>query len=71
MSNMWNKIHNKLKDPTFMRHFHAYMTILWFVLIIPTVLFWANSVLWVALISCYANAVGHFSSYQATRAEES
>lgn len=54
-----------------MRHFHAILTITWFILVVPTVLLWANSVLWVALISCYANAVGHFASYQATRAEAS
>lgn len=40
-------------------------------LIIPTVLWWHDSVLWVGLISCYANAVGHFAAYQGTRAEGS
>jgi hypothetical protein len=49
--------------------FHAVMTPVWFLLIVPTVLFWSESVLWVALISCYANAVGHFSAWQATRSE--
>jgi hypothetical protein len=50
-------------------HIHAFLTPLWFLLVIPTVLFWSESVLWVALISCYANAVGHFSAWQATRSE--
>lgn len=49
--------------------FHAVLTPVWFLLIIPTVLFWSESVLWVGLISCYANAVGHFSAWQASRAE--
>lgn len=46
------------------------MTIIWFIAVIPTVLWWNESVLWVGLISCYANAVGHFSAWQATRAED-
>ena len=53
------------------RRLHLVMTVVWFSLVVPTVIFWADSVLWVALISCYANAVGHFSAWQATRAEES
>lgn len=65
------EIRQKFKDPKFMKKFHAALTLVWFLLVIPTVIFWAESVLWVALISCYANAVGHFSAYQATRAEDS
>lgn len=45
------------------------MMIVWFILVIPTVLLWSESVLWVALISCYANAVGHFAAWQGSRAE--
>lgn len=52
------------------RRVHAIATPIWFLLIIPTVLWWHDSVLWVGLISCYANAVGHFSAWQASRAEE-
>lgn len=52
------------------RHIHATLTAVWFLLVIPTVIFWAESVLWVALISCYANAAAHFSAWQGTRAEE-
>jgi hypothetical protein len=53
------------------RHIHATLTFVWFLLVIPTVIFWADSVLWVALISCYANAAAHFAAWQGTRAEES
>lgn len=59
-----------VKSPKTWMKFHLIMTIIWSLLIIPTVLFWAESVLWVALISCYANSVGHFSAWQASRAEE-
>jgi hypothetical protein len=53
------------------RRFHATMTGVWGLLIIPTVLWWHDSVLWIGLISCYANSVGHFSAYQGSRAEAS
>lgn len=43
---------------------------MWALLVIPTMLWWRDSVFWVALMSLYANFVGHFSAWQATRAEE-
>jgi hypothetical protein len=46
------------------------MVIVWGLLGIPTVLFWKQSILWVAFMSLYANVVGHWSAYQAARAEE-
>jgi len=38
---------------------------------VPTVLLWRDSVLWVALMSVWANVAGHWSAWQATRAERS
>lgn len=58
-------------SPAAWRRLHAALTVAWFVAAVPTVLFWPDSVLWVALASCYANAVGHFSAWQAVRAEQS
>lgn len=49
---------------------HGMMTGVWAVLVVPTVIWWHDSVLWIGLISCYANAVGHFSAWQASRAEK-
>lgn len=49
---------------------HAALTVVWAVLAVPTVLWWHDSVLWVGLISVYANVVGHASAWQATRAEK-
>jgi hypothetical protein len=46
------------------------MTLVWGALALPTVLFWRESILWVAFMSLYANMVGHWSAYQAARAEE-
>ncbi len=49
---------------------HAWLAIVWVLLIIPTVLWWKDSILWVLIISIYANIVGHWGSYQAVRAEK-
>lgn len=50
--------------------FHLLMMTVWALLTIPTLLIWKESVLWVALMSLYANFVGHFSAYQGSRAEQ-
>jgi uncharacterized membrane protein len=52
------------------RMIHASLAVFWAIAIIPTVLFWSNSVLWIGLISCYANSAAHFSGYQGARAED-
>jgi hypothetical protein len=49
--------------------FHKFMVIVWIVLAVPTVLWWKESILWVAFLSLYANAATHFSAWQAARAE--
>jgi hypothetical protein len=56
--------------PATWRRVHATLTIFWFLAIIPTVLWWRDSVFWVALLSCYANAAGHFAAWQGSRAED-
>jgi hypothetical protein len=55
--------------PTFLRGFHAAMTAGWAVLIIPSVLWWSDSIRWVVVMSVWANLAGHFSSWQAARVE--
>lgn len=52
------------------RTFHLITTLLWGLLIIPTLLWWKESILWVALMSCYANLAGHFAAWQAAKAED-
>lgn len=49
--------------------FHLVMSYLWMFMIIPTLLWWKSSILWVAAMSLYANFIGHWSAYQAARAE--
>lgn len=52
-----------------MRRFHAIATATWICLIIPTLLWWKTSILWVALMSIWANVATHWSAYQGARAE--
>lgn len=49
--------------------FHLFAMGVWALLAIPTVLFWKESILWVAFMSLYANFVGHFGAYEAAKAE--
>ena len=50
---------------------HLTAAVIWVLLGIPTVVWWKQSVLWVAIMSLWANVVGHISAYDAARAEES
>lgn len=56
--------------PATLRHLHATLTCAWALLAIPGVLLWRESVPFLVAVSIYANFVGHFSSWQAARAEE-
>lgn len=49
---------------------HFVAMIVWGFLGIPTILWWNQSILWVAFMSLYANFVGHFSAWDAARGEE-
>lgn len=46
------------------------LTLAWLTLIIPTILWWRDSLLWIALMSVYACFIGHLSTYAASRAED-
>lgn len=59
-----------LEEPSKLRRFHAVATVAWFIAVLPTVLWWKDSVLWVALMSCWANAAAHFAAWQGARSEE-
>jgi hypothetical protein len=59
-----------LMDAHKWRNFHAAMTAVWALLAIPTVLWWKESILWVAIMSLWANIGTHWGAYQASRSEE-
>lgn len=53
-----------------LRHFHMVMIGIWAALVVPTVLWWKDSILWVSIMSIYAILVSHWGAYQASRAEK-
>ncbi|HBQ1077899.1 hypothetical protein GHT37_01555 [Klebsiella pneumoniae] len=56
--------------PVFIKRCHLVAAVMWVGLAIPSLIWWKDSVLWVILISIYANIVGHLSGYSAARAEQ-
>ncbi|MGO4745624.1 hypothetical protein [Serratia quinivorans] len=60
----------KYITPSLIKKSHLFMSLLWVILAIPSVIWWKDSVLWVIIISIYANIVGHLSGYTAARADE-
>ncbi|HCA5641744.1 hypothetical protein [Klebsiella pneumoniae] len=56
--------------PVFIKRCHLVAAVMWVGLAIPSLIWWKDSVLWVILISIYANIVGHLSGYSAERADQ-
>ncbi|MFW0765955.1 hypothetical protein ACN0IV_08920 [Trabulsiella odontotermitis] len=57
-------------SPKVVKRCHLTAAIIWCGLAIPSVIWWKESVLWVIIISIYANIVGHLSGYSAARADQ-
>lgn len=54
-----------------LRHLHGWLTVAWLVVIpVSIVTGWLYSLAFISAISIYANVAGHFSAWQAARAEE-
>lgn len=49
---------------------HRTVAVLWLLLAIPTLLWWRQSILWVAFMSLYANVASHWAAAQAAEADE-
>ncbi|HBW8413396.1 TPA: hypothetical protein RQ687_000223 [Klebsiella pneumoniae] len=56
--------------PVFIKRCHLVAAVMWVGMAIPSLIWWKDSVLWVILISIYANIVGHLSGYSAARADQ-
>jgi hypothetical protein len=54
----------------YLRRFHAAATIVWLALAVPSVLWWKDSLLWIILLSVWANVASHFGAWQGARAED-
>lgn len=63
----------KVPDPSprLLVRLHFAMMGVWGVLLVPTILLWKESLVWLVFMSWYANFVGHFSGWDAARAEVS
>lgn len=57
--------------PEALQRAHLSAAVLWALLLVPTVIWWKDSILWVAGCSLYANVVSHLAAYDAARAEGS
>ena len=55
--------------PAFLRAFHGWMTLTWVLMVVPSILWWRNSVAYLVMLSVYAVVMGHWSSWQAARVE--
>jgi len=54
----------------YLRRLHAVATLAWLLLVVPTVVWWRESVFWISLMSIYAVVVSHATAWQAARAED-
>lgn len=56
-------------EPKTLVYVHLIGMVVWLLLLYPTVVYLKESILWVAFMSLYANFVGHWSGWNAARAE--
>lgn len=61
---------NALQSPLFHVKSNGVMIIVWAGALIPTLLWWRESVVWLVFMSWYANFVGHIGSWLAAKAEQ-
>lgn len=54
-----------------LKWFHLVMMIVWAALAVPGILYWSESIIFIMILSLYANFAGEFAAYQGARAEES
>lgn len=70
MPKIFSKIRELLHSPQFTTQFHKYATMVWITLLIPSLLLWRESILWVILMSVWANIAAHWAAYQASKSEQ-
>lgn len=67
IKSLWASIQG---NPRVMMKIHGWLTVLWFVMMpIALLTGWLESVIFISVVSIYANFTGHFSSWQASRVE--
>lgn len=55
------------QNPKIAEYGHIVLFVVWLLLIIPTIIFWNSSILWVAFMSVYAILAQHATGYSAAR----
>jgi len=64
------KVKQLLFDSQKMVYVHFALVILWIILVPPTLIFWSNSIMWVLILSLWANIAAHAAGAQAAHAEK-
>jgi len=62
-------LRSRLSDPQVWVRIYSIIAAAWVLLMIPSLLWWKDSLLWVIAMSCYANFAGSMASLQAARAD--
>jgi hypothetical protein len=52
------------------RQVHLALLFTWVVLLIPTIIWWRDSILWIAFMSLYAIITSHWGAYEAAKAKD-
>lgn len=63
------RVFEHINEPAIVRRINGWFTMLWLVLVYPTVAYWHSSVLWVAILSIWANVVSHYTAWLEARVE--
>lgn len=56
-------------NPHYLKNFHLIATIIWLLLVPPSILWWKDSIPWLVFMSAWANLAAHFSAWQGARSE--
>ena len=67
MENIKYGILKLFRPPYTLADFHMFLTIAWIIAIVPTLVWWRDSVTWVLLISIWANIVSHAGASSAAK----
>ena len=52
------------------RKVHLALVFVWLGLVVPTILWWRTSILWIAFMSLYAIIGTHWAAYEAAKAKD-
>jgi hypothetical protein len=52
------------------RQVHLLLLFVWVLLLVPTIIWWRDSILWVAFMSLYAIITSHWGAYEAAKAKD-